>query len=234
MAHHATAAEVKVLASPASREACSELIPAFEGAAGYKVVVTWSGTQNIRKQIAAGELYDIVIVARRELDEFVMQGAIMPESRADLMKSAIGAAVRAGAQKPDISSGEALKKTLLAARSIGYSSGPSGTHMAELIERMGIANLIKAKVKQTPSGLRVASAIAGGEVEIGFQQVSELIAEAGIDYIGPLPAEVQKITVFTAGIHSRAREPQAARELVKYFTTPASIPILRKYGLEPA
>jgi molybdate transport system substrate-binding protein len=234
MAHHATAAEVKVLASPASREACSELIPGFEGAAGYKVVVTWSGTQNIRKQIAAGELYDIVIVARPELDEFVMQGAIMPESRADLMKSAIGAAVRAGAQKPDISSGEALKKTLLAARSIGYSSGPSGTHMAELIERMGIANQIKAKVKQTPSGLRVASAIAAGEVEIGFQQVSELIAEAGIDYIGPLPAEVQKITVFTAGIHSRAREPQAARELVKYFTTPASIPILRKYGLEPA
>ncbi len=220
MVHDATAAEVRVLASPASREACSELFPAFDGATGHKVVVTWSGTQNIRKQIAAGEVYDLVIVAR--------------ESRVDLMKSAVGAAVRARAPRPEIGSGEALKKTLLAARSIAYSSGPSGAHMAELIDRMGIADQIKAKVKQTPPGMRVASVIASGEVEIGFQQVSELIAEAGIDYIGPLPAEAQKITVFAAGIHSYAREPQAARELVKYFTSPASLPILRKHGLEPA
>jgi len=233
MAHDATAAELKVLASPASREAYSELLPPFEGATGYKVAVTWSGTQNIRKQITAGEVYDLVIAARSELDELVTRGAIVPQSRVDLMKSAVGAAVRAGALKPDIVSGATLKKTLLAARSIGYSSGPSGAHMAELFERMGIADKIKAKVKQTPAGMRVASLIASGEVEIGFQQVSELVTERGIDYIGRLPAEVQNITVFAAGIHRQAREPQAAQELVKYFISPASVSVIIKHGLEP-
>src|SRR5947209_5715826 len=132
MAHDTSAAEVKVLASPATKEACVELIPAFESSSGHTVVVTWTGTQNVRKQILSGEVYDLVIVARPELDEFVRQGHVVAGTPVDLMRSAVGAAVRAGAAKPDITSGEALKQTLLAAKSIGYSSGPSGAHMVEL------------------------------------------------------------------------------------------------------
>jgi molybdate transport system substrate-binding protein len=132
MAQHAAAAEVGVLASPGMKEAILDLMPGFQIASGHKVLVTWSGTQNIKKQIAAGEVYDLVIVARPGLNEFVSQGHIIPESRVDVMKSAVGAAVRAGAPKPEIGSGEALKKNLLVARSIGYSSGPSGAHMAKL------------------------------------------------------------------------------------------------------
>jgi molybdate transport system substrate-binding protein len=234
MAHHATAAEVSVLASPGMREAILDLIPGFENATGHKVLMTWSGTQNIKKQIGAGEVYDLVIMARPELDEFVSQGHIAPESRVDVMNSAVGAAVRAGAPNPEIGSGEELKKTLLAARSIGYSSGPSGAHMAELFQRLGIRQEIDAKLKQTPSGARVATMIASGEAEIGFQQVSELVGEPGIAYVGPLSVDVQKITVFGAGIHAKAREPQAARDLVKHLTSPVAASIIRKHGLDPA
>jgi molybdate transport system substrate-binding protein len=123
---------------------------------------------------------------------------------------------------------------VLATRSIGYSSGPSGAHMAELFQRMGIAQEIKSKLKQTPPGVRVATMIASGEVEIGFQQVSELIVEPGIAYIGPLTADVQKITVFGAGIHTKAREPQGARDFVEHLTSPAAAPIIRKHGLDRA
>jgi molybdate transport system substrate-binding protein len=234
MTHDATAGEVSVLASPGMREALLDLIPAFESAGAHKVVVTWSGTQNVRKQVAAGEVYDLVIVETSVLEDLINEGHIVRANRVDIMKSAVGAAVRAGAPKPDIGSAEALKKTLLAAGSIGYSSGPSGTHIVELFQRMGIAQQIKAKLKQTAPGLRVASAIASGEIEIGFQQVSELIHETGVDYIGPLPADLQKITIFSAGIHSKAREPKGAQELVNYVTSPAAAPVIRKHGLEPA
>ncbi len=234
MAHDPAAGEVSVLASPGTREALLDLIPAFETTAGHKMVVTWSGTQNVRKQIAAGEVYDLVVVETSVLEELINQSHIVRANRVDIMKSAVGAAVRAGAPKPDIASAEALKNTLLAAGSIGYSSGPSGVHMVELFQRMGIAQQIEAKLKQTAPGLRVASAIASGEIEIGFQQVSELIHEAGIDYIGPLPEDLQKITIFSAGIHSKAREPERAQELVKHLTSPAAATIIRKHGLEPA
>jgi molybdate transport system substrate-binding protein len=234
MGAEASAAEIKVLASPASREAFFELISAFESATGHKVVVTWSGTKDIKKQIAAGEVYDIVVVARPELDEMVKGGRIVPTSVTDVVKSRVGAAVRAGHPKPDIGSADALKKTLLSVGSIGYSSGPSGDHMAELFKRMGIADQIKGKLKQTPPGVRIATVIVSGEVELGFQQVSELTHEPGIDYIGPLPDEVQKITVFSGGIHTKASDPQAASAFLKHLTSPAAAPVIRKHGLEPA
>ena len=142
-------------------------------------------------------------------------------------------AVRAGAPKPDISSSEALKKTLLAAKSIGYSTGPSGVYVMSLLERMGIADQVKSKLKQTPSGVRIGTIIANGEAEIGFQQISELIHEPGVDYLGPLPAEVQNITIYSAGIHSGAKQPEAAKELVKALTGPVAAPVIKKHGMEP-
>jgi molybdate transport system substrate-binding protein len=231
--HIASATEVTVLASGATREIFLELFPGFEESSGQTVVTTWAGSADIRKRIAAGEIYDVVIVGAPEIDAFIKQGKVASGSRVDLMKSAVGAAVRAGATKPDIGSSEALKGTLLAAKSIGYSTGPSGDHVVSLIKRMGIADQVNQKLKQVPSGSRIDTIIASGEADIGFQQISELIHEPGIDYIGPLPAELQKITVYSAGIHSAAKSPEAAKRLISYLTTPAAVPAIRKHGMEP-
>ena len=181
----ARAAEVTVLAVAATKEVIVELVPQFEKNSGHKVSITWTGSANIKKRIAAGEVYDLVIVDGPLIDAFSNEGKVANGSRTDLMKSGVGAAVRAGAAKFDIGSGEALKKTLLAAKSIGYSSGSSGTYMVSLVERMGIADQVKPKMKQVPSGVRIGTMIESGEVDIGFQQISELIHEKGVDYLGP-------------------------------------------------
>lgn len=228
----ASAVEIKVLASGATKEAYVELVPEFEKSSGHQVMTTWTGSANIKNEIAAGEAYDLVIVGGPEIDAFIQEGKVVPGSRVDLMKSGVGVGVRAGAPKPDISSSEALKKTVLSAKSIGYSTGPSGDYMISLFERMGIANQVKAKLKQVPSGARIGTFITSGEAEIGFQQISELIHAPGVDYLGPLPPDVQKITVFSSGIHSKAKQPEAAKELVKFLTTPAAVPVIKKHGMD--
>ena len=229
----ASAAEIKVIASGATKEIINEILPAFEKNSGHKVAIEFTGTANIKKRIAAGETYDLVIVGAPEIDAFAQQGKIASGTRTDLMKSGVGVAVRSSASKPDIGSSEALKKTLLAAKSIGYSSGPSGDHMVNLVERMGIADQVKPKMKQVPSGSRISTMIESGEAEIGFQQISELIHENGIDYIGPLPSEVQKITVYAAGLHTGAREPEAAKALVKALAAPDAATLIKAHGMEP-
>jgi len=229
----ASAAEINVLAVGATKEAYVELVPNFEKSSGHKVVTTWTGSANIKKQIAAGEVYDVVIVGAPDIDAFIKQGKVVPGSRVDLMKSGVGVGVRAGAPKPDIRSSEALKKSVLAAKSIGYSTGPSGVYMVALFERMGIADQVKPKLKQVPSGERIGTFITSGEAEIGFQQISELIHAPGVDYLGPLPPDVQKITVYSAAIHSGAKQPVAAKELVKALTGPVAAPVIKKHGMEP-
>jgi molybdate transport system substrate-binding protein len=228
------AAEIKMLASGASKEICSELIPEFEKASGHKVVQTWAGTVDIKKKMAAGEAYDLVIVAAPEVDAFIQQGKMTAGSQVDLLKSGVGIAVRAGAPRPDVSSGEALKKALLAAKSIGHSTGPSGVYLTKLFERLGIADQIKSKVKVTTPGTRVGTLVAKGDAEIGFQQISELMHELGIDYIGPLPADVQNTTVFSSGIPTTATQPDAAKALVQFIKAPAAAPVIKKNGMDPA
>lgn len=229
----ASAAEITVLASGATKEVIVELLPPFEKSSGHKVAMTWTGSANIKKRIAAGEVYDLVIVDGPLIDVFSKEGKVAAGSRTDLMKSGVGAAVRAGATKLDIGSSEALKKTLLAAKSIGYSSGSSGAYVMSLVERMGIADQVKPKMKQVPSGTRISSMIESGEVEIGFQQISELIHEKGIDYLGPLPAEIQNITVYSIGLHTGAKEPEAAKALIKAITGPEVVPVIKLHGMEP-
>jgi molybdate transport system substrate-binding protein len=229
-----TAAEIKVLASGATKEAYVELVPAFEKASGHHVVTTWTGSANIKKQIAAGEVYDLVIVGDQDIDRFIQEGKVVPGSRVDLMKSGVGVGVKAGAPKPDISSSTALKKTVLAAHSIGYSTGPSGDYVISMFERMGIGDQVKAKLKQVPSGERISTIIASGEAEIGFQQISELIHAPGVEYLGPLPSDVQKITVFSSGIHTASKQPEAAKELVKFLTAPPAAAVIKKHGMDPA
>jgi len=228
-----SAVEIRVLASGATRDAYVEAVPQFEKATGHTVVTTWTGSANIKKRIAAGEVYDLVIVGAPVIDAFVQQGKVVAGSRVDLMKSGVGVGVRAGASRPDISSSGNLKKAVLEAKSIGYSTGPSGDYVIKLLERMGIADQVRPKLKQVPSGERIGTFITSGEAEIGFQQVSELIDAPGVDYLGPLPPEVQQTTVFSAGIHSGAKEAKAAKELVEFLTGPAAASAIRKHGMEP-
>lgn len=229
----AHAAEIKVIASAAVKDAVLDLIPAFEKSSGHKVTTIWAGTEAITKRISGGEVVDIVLIAAPNIDKLISEGKLVAGSRADVAKSGIGVAVRAGLPKPDISSGEAVKQTVLAAKSVAYSSGPSGFYLADLFKRMGITDQIKDKVKQTPSGVQVGEVVARGEADLGFQQVSELLHLKGIHYLGPLPADIQHITVFSAGLHTAATAPDAAKALVKFLTGAEAGPIIRKTGMEP-
>ena len=227
------AAELKVLSTQATEDTYRELVPQFEKATGYTVTTIFTGTLDAQKRLAAGESYDMVIMAGPAIDAQIKAGKVASGSRVDLAKSGVGVGVPKGAPKPDIGTTEALKKTLLAARSIGYSTGPSGVYMIGLFEKLGLSDQVRDKLKQTPTGVFVGTIIANREVEIGFQQVSEVGNFPGVDYLGPLPAEVQQTTVFSSGIVVDAKEAEAARALVKFLTTPEAGAAFRKRGMEP-
>jgi molybdate transport system substrate-binding protein len=224
------APEINVMASMSIKAAYLELVPRFERASGHKVVTAWVGSADIMRRMRAGETTDLVIMAAGSIDELAKEGRIVAGSRVDLVRSRIGVAVRSGAPPPDLSSGEALKHALLAAGAIAYSSGPSGVYLAGVLERWGIP---EGRVKQTPPGAPVGEVIARGEAEIGFQQVSELLPVKGIDYVGPLPADLQLVTVFSAGTHAGAKQAEAAKDLTSFLTSPAAGPVFVEKGLDP-
>jgi molybdate transport system substrate-binding protein len=233
LAGTASAADIKVMASAAIKEAYLELVPQFEKSTEHKVTTTWAGTVDMMKRLTGGEVFDLVIMAGPSIDELVKQGKIVAGSRVDLAKSGVGVAVRAGAPKPDNTTSAGLKRAMLAAKSIAYSTGPSGVYIASLFQRMGIADAVKDKIKIGQPGTPIGEIIARGEAEIGFQQVSELLPVAGIDYIGPLPPDIQQITVFASGIHSAATQADAGKALVKFLTSPQAAPVIKKKGMEP-
>ena len=228
----ADAAQITVLSSNGVREAVSELVPQFEKATGHRVIVVWDGTLNIKKRIDSGEVADLVVVPAADVDALIVSGGLTPGSRVDLAKSIIGVAVRARIAKPDLSSSDSLKRALLAATSIVISSGPSGVHLLELFEKQGILGTLRPKIKQLASGQSVGEALARGEGDIGFQQVSELLHVSGITYVGPLPADIQKVTIFSGGIPKTARDVAVARALLTFLKSPRNAAVLKKAGLE--
>jgi len=217
--------------SAAFKEAYLELVPQFERATGHTVENLWVPSVQMMSRLKAGETVDLVILSAASLDELRKAGLI--SDRNDLARSGIGVAVKSGARRPDIGSGEAVKRAVLAARGIAYSTGPSGIYLMELFQCMGIAESIKSKVKQV-QGEPTGGVVARGEAEIAFQQVSELLPVPGIDFVGPLPADIQQVTVFSAGLHVAAKQPDAARALVKFLTASAAAPVIRQKGMEPA
>jgi len=229
----ASAAEIKVLSTQATEQSYRELVPQFEKATGHKVTTIFTGTLDADKRVMANEPHDLLIMSQSSIDAHVKGGKVVAGSRVDLARSGVAVGVKAGAPKPDISSVDALKRTILNAKSVGYSTGPSGNYIIALFERLGVAEQVKPKLKQTATGVFVGSIIASGEVEIGFQQVSELSQYEGVDYVGPLPAEVQNYTTFSSGILSNAKESEAARALVRYITSPQAGAVYRKRGMEP-
>ncbi len=229
----ANAAEITVLSTQATEQGCREMLPQFEKATGNTVKIVYTGTLDAKKRIAAGEFFDVLIMASPEIEEFLGKGTLAPGSRIDIAKSGVGIGVKAGAPKPDIATVEAFKKTLLAAKSIGYSTGPSGNYVIGLFDKLGIADQIKPKLKQTPTGVFVGTITANGEVEIGIQQISEMSQYPGVDYVGPLPADIQKMTIFTSGIAANAKEPAAAKDMLKFLTSPSAGEAFKKRGMEP-
>jgi molybdate transport system substrate-binding protein len=207
-------------------------VPTFERASGHKITTRWIPGVDLLKRVKEGESSDLVFMQAKDIDELIQCGRIAADSRVELATSGVGVAVRAGAPRPDISSADALKRALLAAKAVAFSTGPSGVYMLQLFERLGIAAEMKAKsrqIKGEPSG----AAAARGEADIAFQQVSELLPVPGIDFLGPLPAEIQRVTTFCAGMQKTAREPAAAREWINFIKSPAAASAIRKSGMEP-
>ena len=234
----AHAADIRVMTSGAFTAPYKELVPIFERDTSHKVISAYGASQggaadSIPSRLARGEPVDIVIMSGPALDKLIAEGKVLPGSRVDIVRSTIGASVRKGTPKPDISTVEALKNTLLSAKSVAYSASASGTYLStELFPKLGIAEQMKVTGKRIESE-RVGTVVARGDAELGFQQVSELIPIEGLDYVGPLPPEVQQVTLFSAGIAVGAKEPEAAKALIAFFTSAASAPTIAKSGLEP-
>lgn len=231
--------EIKVVTSGGFTAAYLELVPQYESSTHHKLVTEFGpsmGTTHnaIPIRLGRGEAIDVVILAAPALDDLIKQGKVRAGSRVDLVKSLIGMAVKAGAPRPDISTVDALKHTLLAAKSIAYSDSASGVYLStELFPKLGIADQIQSKSKKIEAD-PVGGVVATGEFEIGFQQISELRPVKGIDIVGPLPPGAQKVTVFAAGIPATATHPEAAKALIEWLASPVAYAAIKKSGLEPA
>ena len=234
----ALAAEIRVVTSGAFTEAYKQLVPIFEEASGHKVISSYGASignapDSIPSRFARGEKFDLVILSEGGLEALMSAGKLVPGSRVDVVRSQIGAAVRKGTPKPDISTVEALKQTLLEAKSVAYSASASGTYLSsELFPKLGVQEQL-AKTGKKIYSERVGAVVARGDAEIGFQQVSELIYFKELDFIGTLPAAVQQTIFFSAGMVEGAQEPQAARHLLTFLTSPAVANIVRATGLDP-
>jgi molybdate transport system substrate-binding protein len=242
MAGAAPAANVHVMISAGFYGVYSELGPAFERASGHHLVTTrgpsmGDSPEAIPTRLARGETADVVILDGGAADELGRRGLVRADSKVELARSLIGMVVRAGAAKPDIRSVEAFRSTLLAAKSIAYSDSGSGTYLSTtLFPKLGVADQVSGKslkVRGPPSGEPVAAVVARGEVEIGFQQVSELIHVPGITFVGTIPAELQPVIFFAAALTSTAQQPEAASALVRFLASPEAAPPILKAGLTP-
>jgi molybdate transport system substrate-binding protein len=223
---------INIMATAAFKEAYLELVPQFERATGHKVVTTWASSVDVIQRVNAGEITDMIVMAGDAIDKLIASGKLAKGSRTDIAESWVAAAVKQGAPKPDISSGDALKRALLAAKSIAYSTGPSGVYLIGLFERMGISKDIAAKVKQI-KGQPVGAVVARGEAEIGFQQMSELMPVPGIDILGGLSKDIEQITRFATGVHAQTQVADACHALTQFFKSPAAHALIRAKGMEP-
>jgi molybdate transport system substrate-binding protein len=238
LAGSAQAAEVHVMISGGLSAAYNALVPEFEKATGNKVITAYGPSMGttvnaIPVRLERGEPADVLILVGYALGDLIKQGKVMADSRVDLVNSKIGVAVKAGSPKPDISSVDAVKRALLAAKTVAYSDSASGVYIStEMFDKLGIAAEMKDKARKIPA-TPVAEIVARGEAEIGMQQISELKPVSGIDIVGPLPDALQKVTVFSAGIASVSKEPEAGKALIKFLASPGARETIVSSGLEP-
>ena len=238
----ASAADLHVMISAGFYGAYAELAPAFERSTGHRLVTirgpsVGDSPEAIPTRLAKGETADVVILDDASADELGRRGLVRPDTKVEFARSQIGMVVRAGAPKPDIGSVDAFRNVLLAAKSIGYSDSTSGTYLVTtLFGKLGVADQVAAKsrkVRGPPSGEPVAAVVARGEVEIGFQQVSELLHVPGITFVGPIPAELQPRFAYSGAMTAAVKEPDAARALIRFIASPEAAATIANAGLAP-
>lgn len=218
----------------ATRQLLAELVAAFEERSACRVLIESVGGVDAAKRVQAGEPFDLVVLASDAIDKLIAAGRVVAGSKADLVRSGVAVAVRAGNPLPDIGSEESLRRAVLAARSLAYSTGPSGVALVQLFERWGITGEMQGRMVQAPPGVPVGSLVAQGLVELGFQQLSELMNLEGIAVVGPMPAAIQITTTFSAGLCSASTQAEAVRSLLQFMTSPQAEAAKRRQGMEPA
>lgn len=229
----ATAAEIKVISSIGMKAVLEELKPQFERASPHTLAITFGTAAPLKRQIESGETFDVAILTPPMIDDLAKQGKVAPATVANVAKSGIGVAVGKGKSKPDIATSEAFKRTLLGSKSIAYTKeGQSGTALARLVERMGVAEEMKPKtVLETRSGGSIL-AVVEGKSELGFALISEILPNPDVDLVGPLPPELQSFVVFTAGVSPAARDASASRAFIDFLRGSAALPVLKSKGME--
>jgi len=222
------------ISSMATRQVLVDLADAYYKRSGIAVAFDAVGGVDAAKRVQAGEPFDLVVLAADVIDKLVAAGRVAAGSKTDIVHSGVAIAVRAGAPRPDIGSETALQHAVLSARTVGYSTGPSGVALTKLFDRWGITDVLKGRLVQAPPGVPVGALLARGEVELGFQQLSELMHLDGIDVLGPMPDSVQIVTTFSAGRCSASAQPEAVDQLLQFISSPAAAEAKRRNGMEPA
>jgi molybdate transport system substrate-binding protein len=229
----ARAADITILASNGVKAAVVELVPQFEKETGHKLKFTWGASNLLAKQVESGEAFDVVIVTPSLIKSLILQGKVEDGSAVNIARAGLGVAIKQGAPKPDISTVEAFKNTMLNAKAIAYTTaGQSGLHFISVTEKLGIADQVKAKGKTIPGGA-AAEFIVKGEADTAVQLIPELASVPGVEVVGPFPAELQNYIVLTGGVGRNAKDKAAAQALIKYLTTPAAISVIKAKGMEP-
>lgn len=233
----ASAAELKVLCANAMQSVIEDLAPKFERVSGHKLAITFGTLGQHVKRVQAGETADVVIIPRQGIEGFVKDGKTAAPNVTAVARTSMGVAVRKGATKPDISSAEAFRRTLLAAKSVTYSNpargGTSGPHLTRVFERLGIADEMKAKTVFLPGGGLVGVLVANGKAEIAVHEFQQLIQVPGIEIVGPLPPDLQNTAVFAAAIMNSTHNAEASRLLVDFWRTPEAAVVMKAKGIEP-
>lgn len=227
-------APLHIISSMATRQLLADLVAAYAQVSPQAVHVESVGGVDAAKRVQAGEAFDGVVLAANAIDQLTLAGRIVAGSRVDLVRSGVAVAVRRGAPRPDLSDEAAVKRAVAEARSLSYSTGPSGVHLAQLFERWGLAESVRGRLVQAPPGVPVGSLVAKGEVELGFQQLAELIHLEGIDVVGPLPPAIQVVTTFSGGVASTCTRPDAVRTWLAFLASPAALAAKRANGMEAA
>ena len=231
----AEAVDIKLLSAAGIRSVIVELGPQFERASGHKIVAKFVGGPAVREGIAAGEAFDVAISQPAEIDRLLKENKIISDSRTDIARSGMGMGVRAGSAKPDISTSDGFKRTLLGAKSIAYAGGgASGAFFVELFERLGIAADVKPKLRSMAAGTPSAEAVAKGEAEIVLLSIPSILAVPGVDLVGPLPSALQYYSGFAAGAVTGTKELEGSRAFIKFLTSESAAPMIKAKGLEPS